>query len=239
MAGSGMRELSKPIYIIISGIDGSGKTTIIKDLQKRLESKGLSVLSIWMRYKHIIIKPVHGLCRLVGLSRKRPTSQGSVWRHEFYRCQLFCSFYIFLTWLDTWLAKIKLEQQLKNTYVEVVICDRWVCDILIDLAVDSQRENLLEGKWYQRFMRLLPKHAKQYIVMRNEEKILACRPESGEDPAFLFRLDMYNRFAGKKHEIGVVNNNGTISDTVEHIMAGLNKLEGSLSYASVGPYPDS
>jgi thymidylate kinase len=239
MAGSGMRELNKPIYIIISGIDGSGKTAIIKDLQKRLESKGLSVLSIWMRYNHIIIKPIHILCRLVGLSRKRPTSQGNVWRHEFYRCQPFCSFYIFLIWLDTWLAKIKLERQLKNDCVEVVICDRWVCDILIDLAVDSQRENLLEGKWYHRFMRLLPKNAKQYIIMRNKDKILACRPESREDPAFLFRLDMYNWLADKKHEIGIIDNNGSICDTVEHIMEGLNKLEGSLSYASVGPHPDS
>jgi thymidylate kinase len=218
MVGGRRSKLSKPLYIIISGIDGSGKTTIIEALQKRLEREGLSVFYTWMRYNHIIIKPVHGLCRLVGLSQRQQTSQGRVWRHEFFRCQLFCSLYIFLTWLDTGFAKIKLAWQLKNKDVDVVICDRWVGDILVDLAVDSRREGLLDGKWYRHFTQLLPKRAKQYMIMRNKEKLLACRTENREDPSFAFRLEMYDRFVGKKHKVVIVDNNGAITEAVDHIM---------------------
>jgi dTMP kinase len=37
-------ELKKGLYIIIEGIDGSGKTTFAKNLQKHLEDQGLSVV---------------------------------------------------------------------------------------------------------------------------------------------------------------------------------------------------
>lgn len=218
MVGGRRRKLSEPRYIIISGIDGSGKTAIIKGLQKRLQLEGLSVFYTWMRYNHIIIKPVHGLCRLMGLTRRRQTSRARVWRHEFYRYQLFCSLYIFLTWIDTWLAKIKLVWQLRNKHVDVVICDRWVGDILIDLAVDSRRGELLDGKWHRRFTKLLPKYAKQYMIVRNKETILACRAENREDPAFPFRLEMYDRFVGKKHKVVIVDNNGTIDQAVNYIV---------------------
>lgn len=36
-------------YIIISGVDGSGKTTVINGVKKRLEEQGHSVDYIWMR----------------------------------------------------------------------------------------------------------------------------------------------------------------------------------------------
>lgn len=210
--------MSKPLYIVISGIDGSGKTAIIKALQKRLESEGLSVFYTWMRYNHIIIKPVHAVCRPVGLSRHRQTRQGKVWRHEFYRCQLFCSVYIFLTWIDTWLGKLRLIWQLRNNHADIIICDRWTNDILIDLAVDSRRGGLLDGKWRRRFMWILPKEAKQFLIMRDKENLLACRNENREDPDFSFRLEMYNRLADKKDNVVIVDNNSTIAEAVDYIM---------------------
>ena len=100
-----------------------------------------------MRFNHILCKPVHGFCRLIGLSRKRDTKMGKVWRHEFYRSQLFCSIYIFLTWLDTWIGRIILNWNLRNKQIDFVICDRWINDILIDLAVEN---NVVKksGAWF-------------------------------------------------------------------------------------------
>ncbi len=210
--------MNKQHFIIISGIDGSGKTTIIEALQKRLEEKGLSVFYAWMRYNHVIIKPLHAVCRLVGLSRHRQTSKGKVWRHEFYRCQLFCSVYIFLTWIDTWLGKLKLIWQLRNNHTDIIICDRWTNDILIDLAVDSRRGGLLDGKWHRRFMWILPKETKQFLIMRDKENLLACRNENREDPDFAFRLEMYNRLADKKDKIIIVDNNKTIDQAVNCVV---------------------
>lgn len=222
MVGGSKEKLSKHNYIIVSGIDGSGKTAIIRSLQRRLEAQGISTFCTWMRYNHVIVRPVHGLCRLVGLSRKRQTSSEKVWSHEFYRCQSFCSLYIFLTWLDTWLGKCKLVWQLRWRQVDVVICDRWTNDILIDLAVDSRRANLLDGKWFQRFMKMLPVRSKQYVIIRNTNDVLDCRSESGDDPGFSFRQRMYYLLSRVTDKVTVVNNNGTLTDAVDCILNDFN-----------------
>lgn len=57
-------------YIIISGIDGSGKTTVINALQERLQRQGARASYIWMRYNHYLIKVMNAIARLLGLSVK-------------------------------------------------------------------------------------------------------------------------------------------------------------------------
>lgn len=221
MVSSSKRELSTPRYIVISGIDGSGKSTIIRALQKRLRERGLESHYIWMRYNHILVKPVHAFCRLVGLSRRYLSSQGAVWRHEFYRCQTFCSFYILLTWLDTWVGRWRMSFQLWGHDPEVVICDRWVNDILIDLVVDSRREGLLESKWYTRFQRILPPGAKQFVIVRGDAEVLACRPECRDDPGFPLRQSMYRRLSELPGTATVITNNGTVEQSVNDLMTHL------------------
>ena len=46
-------------YIIISGVDGSGKTTVIEGVRAQLEAEGKTVGYIWMRYHHKLIKIMH------------------------------------------------------------------------------------------------------------------------------------------------------------------------------------
>lgn len=207
-------------FVVVSGIDGSGKTTIIEALQKRLQEKGFSCFYIWMRYNHVIIKPVHALCRLVGLSRRRQTSQGKIWRHEFYRCQLFCSVYIFLTWLDTWLGRIILAWQLKGPDAEIIICDRWVNDIIIDLAVKSHRPDLIDSGWYCRFQQIQPKNTTQFVIERDITAVLECRLENHDDHDFDLRQNVYTALM-KNSDVVKVDNTGTIDDSVDQILTHL------------------
>jgi len=97
-----------PQFLVISGIDGCGKTTLIRRLQDRLAEEGLTTRYEWMRYNHRLVRPVHGLARLVGLSRRYEVAGRSVWRHEFHRSRSFSSCYILLTWLDAWLGRLRL-----------------------------------------------------------------------------------------------------------------------------------
>ena len=55
-------------YIIISGIDGSGKTTVINELTRTLEARGKSTEYIWMRFNHYSVKVMYMLARMMGLS---------------------------------------------------------------------------------------------------------------------------------------------------------------------------
>ena len=53
-----------PKIICLSGVDGSGKTTLSKMLANELHKKGFNVSYVWMRYNHYLTKPLLGFCRL-------------------------------------------------------------------------------------------------------------------------------------------------------------------------------
>ena len=210
--------MTQPQYIIVSGIDGSGKTSIIEGVREQLERQGKSVFYVWLRYNHRIVKPIHGLCRLVGLSRKRPEGMGkTVWRHEFYRCRPFCSLYICLTYLDTLFGKLNICRRAANAKPDLVICDRWIYDIMTDLAVDTRRPNLLSGYWLRRFEAIMPKDARQYLVKRDMKDILDVRPECDRDREFLFRSRIYGRLE-KMSRVVIINNDRDITCAVDDIL---------------------
>jgi hypothetical protein len=243
-------------FLVISGIDGCGKTTLITELRARLEREGLTTRYEWLRYNHRLVRPVHGLSRLLGLSRRyqvawasRPwiqdhgrdprathgqacpersrrdahaTNEGRcIWRHEFYRSRFFSALYIRLTWLDAWLGRLLLAARLRRKNVDVVVCDRWVPDILVDLAVDTRRRGLLRGTWHSRFSRILPLGTRQYLVVRDADDIVSSRPDVAQDISRSFRQRLYRRLEGST-DVVVVRNDGTVGEAVEAIWGDWN-----------------
>ncbi len=206
-------------FIIISGNDGSGKTTIIEHLERQLKEQGKATHTIWLRYNHYFVKPVHGLCRLTGLSKKYQTSLGPVWRHEFYKSPLFFWLYIRLTYLDTLIGKARLFYSIRKNKgrYDYIICDRWVNDILIDLGTKNHDPDFLASKHYRSFQNLLPENNLQFVIFRDNEQLLECRPESREDPDFQLRTKLYQHLK-EKEEVSVIMNSGTIEESVNKIM---------------------
>jgi hypothetical protein len=203
-------------FIVISGIDGCGKTTLIGELRNRLEREGLTTRYEWLRYNHRLVRPVHGLSRLVGLSRPYRMGNQRIWRHEFYRSRLFCSFYISLTWLDVWLGRLLVSAGLFLRDADIVVCDRWVQDILVDLVVDTRRRDLLRGTWHSRFARILPSGTRQYLIVRDSEHVVSLRPDVMQDVSYSFRLKLYGRLE-RSPDVVVVRNNGTVEAAVDAI----------------------
>jgi len=203
-------------YLIISGIDGSGKTSIIEGIDTFFTEKQLSTVVIWLRYNHYFVKPLHAIARLFGLSKQYNSSEGKVWRHEFYKSKLFSWVYIRFTYLDTLIGKMKLNFKIKNK-PDIVICDRWLNDILIDLGTKTHNEYFLSSKWYPRFKKMLPNKNTEFLIIRNEQDLLKCRLENQEDPDFNFRLKLYNNLK-RKNEIIVINNSSTIEIAVNDII---------------------
>jgi hypothetical protein len=203
-------------FIVISGLDGCGKTTVINQLRDRLAREGLATRYAWLRYNHRLVRPVHGLSRLLGLSRRYQIEGRHLWRHEFHRSRLFSSFYIVLTWLDAWLGRLILGAKLTLQKADVVVCDRWVPDILVDLAVDTRRRRLLRGKWHSRFARILPSGTRQYLLVRNANRIVSARPDVTQDLSRSFRRRLYQRL-GRRADMVVVSNNGAVDTAVEAI----------------------
>lgn len=207
-------------YIIISGIDGSGKTTVINTLKEKLESEGKSVDYIWMRYNHYLVKGMNALARLLGLSVKVNNEMGEVWEHRLHKSPLFCKLYVCCSYIDNLLARKKV-MALNADYV---ICDRWVDDILVDLGAECRFDNLLESQWYNRFHKILPKGSFQFVVKRNLEDVLGCRVENHTNPDFKYRFELYKKLMIKS-DVSVVDNTGTIEESVAQIIRVLTKGE--------------
>ena len=201
--------------IVISGIDGSGKSTIINETQKALETDGKKVDYIWLRMNHYLTKCMHALARVFGLSVKVHNEMGDVWQHRLYKSQAFCSLYILTTYLDSWVGRLKYNKKAKGK--DIVICDRWITDILVDLATKTHRKDFLDTKWTKRFMKILPERAEMFVVVRNTEALMDCRIENRVDPDFKFRLGIYEDLC-KKGYVTVINNNGTIANSVKQII---------------------
>ena len=200
-------------YLIISGIDGSGKTTIIEHLEKALIQQGFSVDIVWMRYNHYLVKVMNAFARMAGLSVKVNNEMGDVWEHRLYQSPLFCKVYVWCSYIDNLFAKYKVAK-LKSDYI---ICDRWVNDILIDLGAECRIDNILDNVWYTRFHNLLPLHSVEFVIQRNLDELLSCRVENHTNPDFKYRLALYQKLTEKK-SIHTINNVRTVAESVQQIL---------------------
>lgn len=214
------------VFIVVSGIDGCGKSSILTGAREMLEREGICSSVQWLRFNHVLCKPLHALARVLGLAKKKKMTEGGAWRHEFYRSSLFCRIYLWATYFDTKLGKKKALRRADRDGTKVVFCDRWIPDIIIDLAVKCRRRDLLFGVWKERFMKLLPDDTLLICITRPSEYLLDCRSENREDDDFNFRLEMYDMWS--KSETGLtVANDGTLSEATEKICDGIHRFLAS------------
>lgn len=204
-------------YIIISGVDGSGKTTVIEGVRKQLEAEGKKVGYIWMRYHHKLVTVMHAIAKLTGLAYKEKTEMGEMWLHRFYKNKLFCWCYIRCSYIDNWMARKKPVRMAEKEGLDYVICDRWVNDIIIDMGSETHKTDILESKWYRKYQSLLPENSYQFVVIRDRKDVLECRVENTFNEAFAYRYDLYKQIVAKP-EVNLVDNTGTIENSIEQVL---------------------
>lgn len=205
--------------IVISGIDGSGKTTVINRLRSELADEGTRTAYIWLRFNHYFTKIMHAFARLAGLSVKVRNDMGETWQHRFYKSLLFCRLYVIANYMDTCISRLKYDKAARHC--DIVICDRWVIDILADLATKTRSLHFLDGKWPGRFLGIMPDNTMSFIIYRNLQDVKDCRLENRVDPDFQFRLDVYDKLM-KKPFVHPVDNRGTVEESAMQIKKILN-----------------
>lgn len=201
----GVAQVKRPRVAYVMGIDGSGKTTVTEYLARAYEKEGYDVDVIWLRFNHVLTKPLLGLCRLLGLTRYEMIDGIRVGYHEFYRSKLVSWAFVYLQYLDalrvTW-SVLRPRQKNNN---KAVILDRFVYDILIDLMIDTRIEQL-DTKWIGRkLIALLPEHSITIPVFRDRNHLLEARPESRVDRNFEERLKLYEELVERQRLTPLVN----------------------------------
>jgi dTMP kinase len=149
----------------ICGIDGSGKTTQAKMLEKYLMGRGFRVKRVWFRWFALISYPFLALCRLLGYTRWKTINRGNVKyaEHRFYLNKAIAKIWPWLFTVDIliyYLFKIKSKMILKS----VVLCDRFIPDMLVDLMCETKDYLLYRRLVGRVLLSLIPKKSKLVII---------------------------------------------------------------------------
>jgi thymidylate kinase len=212
----------KVIYIY--GPDGSGKSTICRELVRILEKDGIKATYLWMRFNHYLSKAVNAVGHLTGLSYYITYPDGTkVGYHDYYKSRIISIAYYLTSYSDTFFSTLfKLWIPLL-VIKKIIILDRFIFDMIVDLSIDTKNLDLLahwSGKLLKRL--LLPKILPIYIEV-DKEVILNRRPDTKWDENFNVRLKLYKKMYKVYARGYKVKNNGQIESTLKTIIELLEK----------------
>lgn len=204
----------KVIYLM--GIDGAGKTSVANRLSEAYAKQGFRARLLWLRFNHLFSKPLLVFCRAFGFTRYVRQEGETVGYHEFYRSQVLSWLFAYLQYADAWrVRKSKIDRYLKKKN-SVLILDRYVYDIMVDIIVDTGISGLHRGRLGRAFRRLLPEGAVVLALKRSKEEILKSRPECRLDRNFDSRYRIYDELIRDVNAIEI-SNHGEFEDTFRKV----------------------
>ena len=221
--GCSIYKTAKQKIIYVMGIDGSGKTTVAEYIAEELRARGYRVDVRWLRFNHFFSKPLLALCRLLGYTKYEMAGDIRVGYHEFYRSSAIAWSFVLLQYLDAVRVKWLYLQPCLWSRNRVLVLDRYIYDILIDIMIDTRLTGLDKSRIGQAFKRLLPDNAFSIVLHRSKDKVLQARPESGVDREFNDRYELYDKLR-TEGEVHVIENDGTVDDLLQSVREQLTEL---------------
>ena len=190
--------------IYITGTDGSGKTTYIKEIESSFKVQGLKSKHIWIRSPKIFSKPLMAYCRLVGLTKYKTIDGVKYGKHEFYKSKFVSWLFPILQLIDFKLKWLFIKKNINKS--EIVLFDRHSIDTLADLMVDTNRMNLHKTKLGKAFINLVPNNT-SIIVMNVKESVIRSRKKDTlYDEHLSAKIKVYE-ILSKDLNLTVIDNN--------------------------------
>lgn len=163
--------------ICIIGPDGTGKTTQANLLVEYLRKQGIDCEYKWLRFHHFFSLPVLAFARLTGLSRVETLENGKkIGYHDFHKSKLISTLYPYVLFIDTLVfMTLKVTIPMK-CFGKTIVCDRFVYDTLVDLAISTNDLDLLTSDLSKRYAAIIPKYC-LVVALSGDEKALRKRRE--------------------------------------------------------------
>ena len=212
--------------VSVSGIDGSGKTTCIEQLRGFYDEKGKPSRYIWLRYNHYITKVLLVFCRLIGLTYYQNIDGARMGYHDFYRSTLLSHLFVWLTLMDTFFISLILVYIPAIFSRSVIICDRWVPDILIDLEIDTHISMVVGTLYEKLFWAMIPSAAHVLVIQRDYDDVFFARTEHKIDKNFKHRFQLYKTLISSS-KVKMIDNTGTVEDAVASAIRAVTKKSGN------------
>ena len=177
-----------PSMIVLSGLDGSGKSTQTARLAERLRADGVRARAVWNRWKPMVSAP------LIRLAKRALSAQDRVREADYerfreakrreMRSRWKQNLWQFMVWSEyAW--QVHWRTLLLRLAGGVVICDRYVYDTLVDVAINfSCPPDKLAGLMSHPLFELFPKPA-LVVFIDIDPAVGAARKADGTPAAYL------------------------------------------------------
>lgn len=197
----------KPMFICITGIDGVGKTTHVNLIIEHLREKGIKCQYKWLRFHHFFSLPLLAFCRVAGYTRVSTLGNSQKCSyHEFYKSRLVSAIYPWILFFDTFLFTT-IKVYIPMFFGTSIVCDRFVYDTLIDIAVATKDHEIYKKPVGKLFLKLIPRDAKFIMLTVDKPTIFLRRCELKDDITFDERYVIYDKFSDV-FDIDVFSNGG-------------------------------
>lgn len=208
----------QPMFICVTGIDGTGKTTHTYQILNHLRNKGIKSEYKWMRFYHLLSLPLLAFCRI--LKYTRVSTLGGTQKcsyHDFYKSRIISYVYPWVLFADT-LLFTTIKVYIPMIFGTSIVCDRFVYDTLIDVAVATKNHEIYKEPVGKLFLKLIPKNAKFIMLTIDKSIIFLRRNELKDDLTFDERYELYMSFASA-FGISVVDNRRSVEDVKNSIIS--------------------
>jgi len=188
------------LLIAISGMDGTGKTTLALSLTKALNRRGIPVKYVWTRFEPWLVSIPWRMMQLVLKKNKMHYSNYSLSKRSLLRAPFFSNLFLYSLLIDYWI-QIQIKVNLPLKFGGIVICDRYFYDTLVDLAIDMgyvwPQTNELLGK----FRSLIPSPDLIIILDLSAEEAFRRKTDTPSLGYLLERRDLFLSLGSKLNAV--------------------------------------
>jgi dTMP kinase len=184
--------------VCISGIDGAGKTTQAQALAQALREKGVPARYVWNRFEPWLVALPWKVIRATLLRRQPGYAGYSRAKRGLLGMPFLSRLFLYSLLVDCWLqtqVKVRLPLLRKQT----VVCDRYVFDTLVDVAVDLGYSWPRARALLRSFLRFVPRPHVTFILDLPEAEAL---PRKQDTPSLEYLMERRQLFLELAGEVG-------------------------------------
>jgi len=180
---------------MISGPDGTGKSTIINELHKELECE-----VVWLRFHHYFSKILNLIGRILGKSYREEYSWGKVGYHDYYG--VFGVIYILAVYIDHLIFRLLIKNKKFKTNKNYLV-DRYILDVIADLIVDTKHYKMV-FVLFDRFVKKELLAFDSFILECDMNIVIGRRKDIKDDKKYLDKINAY-KVISHKYNIDTIN----------------------------------
>lgn len=209
----------KGVLIVFTGIDGSGKTTLAKNLTLILKKNNINAKYVYNTYRPLLLLPAISLARIILLRGKHMYNSPEGKRvQKIIRNWAVSNLYMYLVIFD-YCFQTFFKVRIPLMFGKIVICDRYVYDLVVNFAVELNLSVKEMKKQLAKLLYVLPKPNIVFLMDINEEVAYKRKNDIPSREFLTIRRSIYLNIANQ-YEMEIFDG----AKTLEKLQSDLKKV---------------